>query len=1623
MPAAHPSEASSVLIDKVIELIRQKLKKNAAKLVEQFARDFLQSVSPEDLQGRMPSDVYASLMSLWSFLQAKGKNGCKLRVFNPDFEEDGWQSKHTVIEVLHDDLPFLVDSVRMELNRLGLTTFLIIHLPMAITRDKQGKVTSIRKATIDDDPNILETPMYIEVNRQPGGARLSEIEGHLEKILADVRLVVSDWQPMKAKMESAIADLTKAKAPIDDGDRKESLEFLKWLCNNHFTLIGYSGYDIKPQEGGFILQPKAGEALGLVKKAQRRPLKLSELPLGAQKLALEPTLPLVITKTSRRSTVHRPAYVDYIGVKRYDNHGEVVGEYRFLGLYTSEAYNMSPRHIPVLRRKLEWVTQNSGLPPRGHDCKALQNILETYPRDELFQMSREELLETALGILHMKERPIIKAFIRRDPYGRFFSVLVYVPRDQYTTRLRKQIMEILRYRLQSDKEITFETRFSESIHARTHYIVYVDNAESVQYDVKDIENEIREVARSWEDNFTDALKTEFGEEKGLALAHKYRDAFTAGYKADATPQTAVLDVRHMEELTEEHPLSMILYRPQENEEGALRFKLYHRDAPASLSEVLPMLENMGLNVIGETPYRVQAQDGVQRWILDFEMLPINAADFNLHEIKAKFQEAFYRVWIGDAENDGFNRLVLGAGLDWRQVVVLRAIAKYLWQIGFTFSQSYVEQTLAAHPTIARMLVRLFELRFEPTSKVVKRDLDRAVESIRQALTTVSNLDEDRIINRYIEVIMAMVRTNYYQTDGDGNPKNYVSFKLEPSRITEIPKPVPMFEIFVYSPRFEGVHLRGGKVARGGLRWSDRREDFRTEILGLVKAQQVKNSVIVPVGSKGGFVCKKLPAPGDRDAFLREGQECYRGFIRGLLDITDNLVNDKVVPPKNVVRHDEDDPYLVVAADKGTATFSDIANSISEEYNFWLGDAFASGGSQGYDHKKMGITARGAWESVKRHFREIGIDCQNEPFTCVGVGDMSGDVFGNGMLCSRKIKLIGAFNHMHIFIDPNPDPEVSYQERERLFNLPRSTWADYDPKLISEGGGVFERSAKQIRLTPQMKKMLGVKENTLTPNELIRALLKAEYDLFWNGGIGTYVKASTETNAEVGDRANDPVRINGRELRCKIVGEGGNLGFTQRGRIEYMMHGGRGNTDFTDNVGGVDCSDHEVNIKILLNKVVADGDLTMKQRNKLLADMTDDVAQAVLFDCYLQTQSISIMESRRHKNVKELMRFMHHLERQGKLDRALEFLPTDEELVERMANKKGFTRAELCVLLAYGKMMLKEELNQPEITETPYFEGILSRYFPKKLRTKFAKQIRAHRLRGPIIATVLANDLVNYMGCNFAYRMHDETGASYTDIAICFSLAREIFGMDALWREIEALDNKIPASLQIYSLFQSQRMIRRATRWFLRHRRKDMSIQDTIDYYAKEVRELEKKIDQVVEKSEAEEIAKDVDELTAQGMPKPLAHRIAYLSTMFSALDIVDMTKQTGLPVSLVAEVYYKLGAQLQLHWFLDQITQQPVDNHWQAFARSAFREELDWQQRGLTLIVLETTNDRKTADERIGAWMTDNADLIARWVQMISDFRASSSHEFAKFSVALRELLILVQNCIRKARSMDEQHL
>ncbi|MEH8019165.1 NAD-glutamate dehydrogenase [Rheinheimera muenzenbergensis] len=1600
----------SVLLQNVNKLIKQKVK-DQVHLIEKFAYTLYGNMSNEDLVGRNDSDLYGAALSLWQTFNRHAQPDAMIRVFNPEIAKHGWESKHTVVEIVVADMPFLVDSVRMALSRLNITAHLLLHYPLQTERDDKGNITDFFKLGSKDTASTQQTVFHIEIDRLTDKAAISALTDELHSVMEDVSLAVQDWKPAREKLKQVIKNLPKQSGKASKAEVEQVNDFLNWLVKDNFTLLGYREYRISPVKGDYQICGIDDTSLGLMRRTSSRELMLSELPESGRKQALSQAL-LILTKTNNKSRVHRPAYIDYIGVKKFDKDGKVIGEDRFIGLYSSSLYNNSAGDIPLLKDKLAAVMQKSEFAVGTHAYKALLNILETYPRDELIQATADELLHVAMGVLQMQERDMTRVFMRKEPFGRFVTTMVYVPRERYNTQLRKETQVILQNALGSDEPVEFTTYFSESVLARTHYLVRISDSH-VEYKVKDIERNLVEAARTWEDKLESALIGVYGEARGRELIGKYVNAFPRSYKEEMLPNDALVDIGKLEALNDEHKLEMLFYRPQEEkaESKAVRLNLFHKDHPIHLSDVLPMLENFGLRVIGETPYAVKCADGTVSWILNFAMELNCAVPADFEAAQNSFQNSFAKVWAGQLEDDGFNKLILGAGLSGREASLLRAYAKYKRQIGGTFSQSYVESTFTRYAELANLLVQLFNSKFEPKSKATAKTIEKLEEQITSQLEHVANLDDDRIIRRFVDMINATLRTNYFQKLADGADKPYISFKIKSDLIPDMPLPTPMFEIFVYSPRVEGVHLRFGKVARGGLRWSDRREDFRTEVLGLVKAQQVKNTVIVPTGSKGGFVCKKLPETGGREAFLNEGKECYRTFIRGLLDITDNIVQGAVVPPKDVVRHDEDDPYLVVAADKGTATFSDISNGISEEYGFWLGDAFASGGSNGYDHKKMGITARGGWESVKRHFREIGIDCQNTDFTCVGIGDMAGDVFGNGMLLSKHIRLQVAFNHMHIFIDPNPDAAKSWQERERLFNLPTSTWDDYNKALISEGGGIFLRSAKAIKLSPQMKEMLGTTKASMTPNELIRETLMMPVDLIWNGGIGTYIKGSSESHAEVGDRGSEPLRVNGKDLQAKIFGEGGNLGATQRGRIEFAMHGGLINTDFVDNVGGVTCSDNEVNIKILLNTLVSAGDLTLKQRNKLLLDMTDDVAAIVIKDCYRQTQSISISSLLGSEQLKEYTRFIHTLEKDGKLNRELEFLPSDDELAERMAKGQGLTRPELSILTAYGKMVLKERLVLPEIFENAYFKRQLFANFPQMLQNKYAKEMENHPLKGEIIATKLANMLVNEMGPNFAQRMQEETGASVGEVTLCYAIARDLFDMAAVWRKVEQLDNVIPAELQTRLLHQLRRTMRRATRWFLRHRNKALDIQQTVDFFKPAYQQLAKDLAKYLAPSELEQLQQKQANFVEQGVPEEVAQYLSQLSTLFSVMDIAQVADTEKVSLPMVAEIYFKLGDKLDLHWFLDQITAQPVANHWQALARASYREELDWQQRALSAVVVRSCGKVCAADEVINSWISAHDALLERWRLMLAEFKTTKSHEFAKFSVALRELMLLSHHC------------
>lgn len=1596
-------ESRQDLLKQLQERLDARLEPARAAEVEAFARHFYATVPIEDLVDRRLDDLYGATLSIWQFLQNHDPKSPKVRVFNPDFEEHGWQSTHTFVAVLHEDMPFLVDSVRIELNRRGLTVHAIQNAVFAVGRDSQHQLKALASPKDENAPEARESLIVIEVDRHTDPESLSRIESRLHDVLRDVRTAVGDFDEMCGQITAAIQELEKNCPPqIDPDDHEEAIAFLEWLLKDNFTFLGYDEYLLEGNE----LQRDSNSVLGVFRLDQpryRERIRTEEGIDENEDYVLVPQL-LSFAKSAHHSRVHRPTYPDYITVDRYDDDGNVIGERRFFGLFTSTVYNESPRNIPLLRRKLKAVMDIAGFNPHGHNGKQLLQVLEVYPRDDLFQISTESLASTALGILNIRERRQVRLFIRADVSGKFYSCLVFVPRDVFSTDLRQRIQGMLCDELDAHFG-DFNTYLSESVLARIQLILRFNGDTPSQYDLKRLESKVARLARSWRDDLQAAMVEGFGEERANHLIDQFHEAFSASYREDFNARTAVFDVQHLLNLDNGEDLSLSLYRPLEEQAGGMNLKLFHRESQIPLSDVLPMMENLGLRVIGERPYDINAPQ--QRyWIHDFE-LEHSREGVNLSEMRDTFSEAFKRIWAGEADNDAFNRLIIGAGLDWREVAMLRGYARYLKQIRFGMSQDYIAATLVNYPTITQGLVELFRLRFDPAYQ--HSTTDDCVARLNEHLEGVASLNDDQLLRRFMELIQATLRTNYYQTTDGGGFKDYIAYKLEPSKVTGMPKPRPAFEIFVCSPRVEGVHLRGGKVARGGLRWSDRLEDFRTEVLGLVKAQQVKNAVIVPVGAKGGFVCKRMPENADRETQQKEGIACYQIFIRALLDVTDNLVGGEVVPPQNVVRHDEDDTYLVVAADKGTATFSDIANEISVEYGHWLGDAFASGGANGYDHKKMAITARGAWESVKRHFKNLDINTQQDLFTVVGIGDMAGDVFGNGMLLSDKIQLVGAFNHLHIFIDPNPDADAAFAERKRLFNLPRSSWEDYSAELISKGGGVFSRSAKSIVITPEMQQAFGIEETRLSPNDLIRAMLKAKVDLIWNGGIGTYVKSSEETDADVGDKANDALRINGAELNCRVVGEGGNLGLTQRGRMEAAANGVRVYTDFIDNAGGVNCSDHEVNIKILIDEVVKRGDMTDKQRNQLLAEMTEEVADLVILDNYRQTQALDLSEILSHHGMGPYRRFISELESAGQIDRELEYLPADDVLKERASSGQGMRLPELSVLISYAKSTLKGDLINSDVPDDLYIHRHLERLFPAVLTERYKDEMYEHRLKREIVATQVANDLVDHMGIVFVRRLMDSTGAGRADIARAYIVARDAFNLPALWAQIEALDNQMPSRVQYSMMLDLMRMIRRATRWFLRMHL-GLSTQDAIEYFRPRLAQLQEGIGELLSGEEQAAWHKRCDELQEAGVPEALASTVAAAPSLYAGLGIIQAARITNEKPQRVAEVFYEIGSRLELPWMIQQVTHLEVRDAWQAQARETFRDDIDRQQLALTTSVLKLEAGSRDTQERVAQWLEQHAELHRRWCRLIDEVRGGSEGGFALFAVAVRELVDLAES-------------
>lgn len=1592
-------EAKRELIDQLISRARE-LDSSHWTDDEHFARYCYEEVGLVELREVELDHLAAIALSLSSQLRQRRAGDTQLRILNPSEEGLEWAGDRTVIEVITDDTPFLVGSITGELARRQLTIHLAVHPQVASRRDAEGMFSGFVPLGETGDDVLQESVMHFQIDGLGSQSELVELETALRKVLSDVDVAVRDWRPMREAAIQAVEGLKAQTGKQSSDELDETVAFCDWVVGDHFTFLGYIEYRLEVDGEHEYLKPERDTGLGLLRHLGLQEKASSQQPVSedAQRFLHGDRL-VLISKSTRKSTVHRNVHMDLISLKRFDDKGEVDGEIRFVGLFTSMAYSIAAHNIPLVRRKVSWVMENTRFLPSSHDAKVLRHIVENYPRDELFQISREDLFRFSMRILELQLRPRLALLVRRDEEERFVSCLVFVPRERHNTQVRETIQRILQESFTGEVS-AYSTRISDRPLAQLHFMVQTPPGQVPVYNVEALERQLEEATLSWGERMRRLLAEAHGDHDGLKQWRRYANAFAGAYQQYNDAGDVLDDIPQIERTLDTGTLGIRLYRREGAAAGRFHLRTFELAVPLALSEFLPILENMGLRIVREYPFEVRPKDAANPvWIRDFEVTAGNEVDFE--EAGPLFEEALRRVFDGDAENDGFNRLVLQSGLQWRQVVVLRAYCKYLRQTGIAFSQEYMTQTLAANPKVARLLLSLFVELFDPGHQGGVEREQLILGEIHQELDSVRSLDQDRILRRFLNLVQSTLRTNFFQMAEDGREKSYVSFKLEAEKILELPQPRPRFEIFVYSPRMEGVHLRGGKVARGGIRWSDRLEDFRTEILGLVKSQMVKNAVIVPVGAKGGFIVKQPPPPGDRDAFWAEGIECYKTLIRGLLDVTDNLVSGELVPPTDVVRRDEDDPYLVVAADKGTATFSDIANSVASEYDFWLGDAFASGGSVGYDHKKMGITARGAWESVKRHFREMGRDIQHEAFTCVGVGDMSGDVFGNGMLRSEHTRLVAAFNHLHIFVDPKPPASMSFAERQRLFALPRSTWDDYDRSLLSEGGDIFDRHAKRVTVSPQIKNLFNLPSDTLSPNELIQAILRSKVDLLWFGGIGTYVKASTETHSDAGDRSNDEVRVSADELGCQVIGEGANLGVTQKGRIELALKGGRLNTDFIDNSGGVDCSDHEVNIKIALREAVVGGGLKLKKRDALLAEMTDEVARLVLRDNYLQSLSITLEEVQGHSLIDEQARLMRHLERHQNLDRRLEFLPDDSTLAERRDSKKGLTRPEISTLFAYAKIFLYNHLLDSDLPDDALLEQDLLRYFPQPMQKPYGEQILGHRLRREIIATSVTNSIVNRMGTTFTTRLRDETGRRVSDIARAYIAARDVFEIRALWEGIESLDNAVPADIQHRMLQIIMKTVAEVSRWFLRYGGHPFDLGPCLERYENGMVVVAAQLEALLPPKRKAVVRRRLRRLRDQGVPEDLAIRIAVMDIMPSSCDVARTAEESGVPVERVGKVYFAVGERFgfdRLRRAAEQLKQQ---GPYMQAAVAAVLDDLSTHQSEITRQVVVHPGRAKAA---INEWVKGRQDAVNRLEQMREDFDAAPRIDIAMLTIAERSL-------------------
>ncbi len=1602
----NAEEAEAALIESICSRVADLVAPESVGQCDAFVRQFYHWVPPEDLAGRSVLDLYGAAMAVWDFARTRAPGSALVRAYNPDVEEHGWQSTNTIVEVVTDDMPFLVDSVGMELSRQGYRVRLSI-VPVVEVLRVEGRVAGVFPPGAGMTGAVAESLMQFEIDRENGTERLTALVAGIRQVLSDVRAAVEDRTSMSLRMRETVAGLESGSPPLDRRELDEVAAFLEWAGDGNFILLGFREYDLVREAGEDFLCAVQSSGLGILRhRAAGASTSFARLPAEVRALARAPA-PLILTKANSRSTVHRPQYLDYIGVKRFEG-GEVLGERRFLGMYTVAAGQMSPRTIPILRGKVERVTRRAGFPPGGYQAMELTKTFHTYPRDELFQITDDDLFAISMGIVALGERQRVRLFARTDPYRRFVSCLVFVPRDRYNTDNRERISSVLSDAFGAT-EVEWSIRLSDSKLARLHYIVRCSNA-TADHDLDAVERRIATVTRPWSGHLADALRDVHGEERGTALFRRYGDAFPIAYRADWRARAAVPDIDRAEALAAGRSFVISVYQSDEADRTSLRCKLLSPGERIALSDVLPIFENMGLRVGDERPYEIKPVDRDPIWMYDIGVDCEFEVDLRPEATRTVFQDAFASVWLGEFENDRLGALVLRAGLTGREVSLLRTLVKYLRQAGAKFSDGYLQLALTRNPTVARLLVALFRARLDP-DHCDRAMADEIEAESERAIDDIAALDQARILRDCLAVVRATVRTNYFQRAADGLPKPQLALKLDPALMAFLPHPRPRLETFVCSPRVEGVHLRRGKVARGGIRWSDRREDFRTEVLALMEIETLKNAVIAPVGATGAFVTKRPPSTGGRKALLADAADCYRLFVSALLDVTDNIVDGEVVSAPAVVRHDPDDVYLVVGADEGTESLFDQANAVAAEYGFWLGDSFAAGGSHGYDHRKMGITARGAWESVRRHFRTLGID-PADGFTVVGIGDMSTDAFGCGMLLSPHIRLVAAFNDNHVFLDPRPDPEASFAERRRLFDLQASSWGDYDPAVISEGGGVFSRSAEEIPLSPQVRETLAVEPTALSPSELIRALLRAPVDLLWNGGAGIFVKALSQSNAEAGDKGNDGVRIDGGKLRCRVVAEAGGPCFTQKGRIEYALTGGQINTDAIDSVGEVHCSDHEVNLKILFDAAIAGGEITMSERNELLIALTDSVAEHVLGESYAQALALSL-ERRLAPDLLDLhARLIEALDRRGVVDRDPDQLPSTDRIRRLKVSNDGLTRPELSDLLAYAKIAVYSDLLESDLPEDEHVGSEFVNSLPPVLRERLRPYMRRHRLRREIITADLANSIVDRQGITFVSRLAEETGVDAADIARAYVVAVAVFDMRGFWSEVQALDDVAAEETQFKLLLQGRRLLTRAARWLISNRRSPVNVAEAVSDYAPAAATLSEALPELLARLDGSAWHARVRQFTEPGVPGVLASRVAALDALFFTFDIVESVRGTRRSPLRAGGIHFELDRRLELRWLRDRILALPRADIWQTLARSALRDELYSTHRALTRAVLDASSAAPANAVAIDGWMQARAAEIERYLATLRDIRTAPGNEFTTLLVAVRGLAGLTRSGI-----------